>query len=535
MKITNLNYDQVDQFSDRDKAYVNEDPNLRNFFLHEVNIDQFKQVIELKKKQSINRTVLADSIENRYHGIETSSAVKQNIELIREANTYTITTAHQPSLLTGPLYFIYKICSTINLCRQLSETYKSFNFVPVFVSGGEDHDWEEINHFKLYNRKISWERPHNGEPVGSLNLDGFDQVLSQLEDILRDGSDSSKLLNSLKEYSANSPSYGDFVLKMVNHIFGDYGLVFVNMNDKSLKSLFREQIKNEIFENTSKPLVEKQQAKLEDLGFKSQAYTREINFFFFHEDGRRLRIEQEGELFKVLDSSLSFTAEEMEQLINESPERFSPNVIIRPLYQEYILPNLAYIGGGGEIAYWLERKLQFEAFSIPFPMLIRRNSVLLLDHTSKKMLRQLDFQFENTLKKKHIVVNEFLLTQAGDEFSMEDHKKELEAVFSKIKDQTESLDKSLVGRVESEKVKAFKSIDAIESKLKKVIKQRSETNLGKIDKLYNRLTPDNSLQERKNNILEYLDNYDISLIDHLVNELNPLEKFYKILDLTSME
>jgi len=532
MKITNLSFEKVNQFSDRDKAYQSNDQRLRNFYKYTPSIEAFPDVIKQKSNQEIDRGLLADTIRSTYGSMKISQKLDQNIALLREPNTFTITTAHQPSLLTGPLYYTFKICSVLNLCIQLNEKYPEYNFIPVFVSGGEDHDFEEINHFKLYNKTINWHLDHNSEPTGRLALDNFDAVFTEMDQSLRSESAARTILEKAIAFKASSKTYSVFVQELVNLLFGEFGLVFINMDQKAYKGSFKSFISKEILESKSKPLVVDQQTKLEEAGFPPQAHVREINFFYFTDDGQRRRVEKTGNDFNIVDTDLKFTESEMKSLINEQPERFSPNVVMRPIYQEYILPNLAYIGGGGELAYWLERKTQFEAFNIPYPMLIRRNSAMLVDHSSKKVLGKLGLKINDVFKSKNDLVNLFLNENSGDEFSLSNAETQIDKVFKEISEKFDELDKSLVPRVEAEKVKTLKTIAGLESRLKKVIKQRSENDLAKIEKLYGRLMPSNNLQERQRNILDYLDQYDLTLISDLIKVLDPMDKHFKIIDLT---
>ena len=529
MKITRIPFDQVKQFSSRDIAYQNESSELKPFYKYKVDVSSFEHVIEAKKSHPINRSILVDGLMSQYQGIPDFENVHQNIELLKKDNTFTIVTAHQPSLLTGPLYYIYKICSTIHLCKTLKEAYPNYQFVPTFVSGGEDHDFEEINHLNIYNKTITWLTTHTNQPTGRMPINGLDHVLKKLRTILRNDSDAQKLIDNCSEFEKSSSNYGSFMFKLVHHLFGKFGLVFINMDQSFYKKAFTPLIKQEIIGSKSKQYVRAEQEKLSTAGFKPQAFVRDINFFYITEEGSRKRIEKSDDKYKIVDSTLSFSEQEMIDLIEQYPERFSPNVIMRPIYQEFILPNLAYIGGGGELAYWMERITQFDAFQIPFPMLIRRNSVLILDHGTQRNMQKTGFQLADAFEDQHIVVNQFLKNQAGDQFSLEEYANKLSDIFLQISERTRHIDQTLVGKVEAEKTKLLKSIDQIEARLKKHTKQKSESEINRISKIFESIRPENSLQERKTNILEFLDKYDRSLIDNLVSLLNPLEKEFIVI------
>ena len=164
---------------------------------------------------------------------------------------------------------------------------------------------------------------------------------------------------------------------LVNALFGQYGLVIIDADDHRLKQQFAHIIEQDIIEQNSFKNISATNEQLEKLGVHIQVNPREINFFYLM-DGLRERIVFEDELYKVLNTEISFSKEELQKEISNYPERFSPNVVMRPLYQEYILPNIAYVGGGAEVVYWLELKSNFEHYKVDFPILILRNSGLVI-------------------------------------------------------------------------------------------------------------------------------------------------------------
>jgi len=163
---------------------------------------------------------------------------------------------------------------------------------------------------------------------------------------------------------------------LANALFGDYGLVIVDANDKALKQLFVPHLEKELIEQVAFKNVNETNKTITALGLNSQVNPRAINLFYISKN-LRARIIYEDSVFKVLNTDIAWTKNDLLKHLNESPECFSPNVILRPLYQEVILPNLCYIGGGGELAYWFQLKSNFETNAVPFPILLLRNSVLI--------------------------------------------------------------------------------------------------------------------------------------------------------------
>ena len=402
--VEKIGYDQVPQLSKRDLAYIQEVEELRPFFKYSPTLENFEKVISDKEKEKINRELLFEVLTAQYAKLNTENQVGKNMESLRLPNTYTVVTAHQPSLFFGPLYYVLKILSTVNLAEQLRAKYPKHNFVPVFVTGGEDHDFEEVQKTEIFGKPIVWENEESGS-VGAMNTDKI--PLAELKSLLGDSPNAQEIFAIIEKAHTQNNRYSDAVIEMVHSLFGKYGLVVLNMNEPKLKAAFSPIIEDELLHQSSQQFVSKSIEALESTGLSAQASPREINLFYL-KDQMRERIVFEDGVFKVLNTDITFSERKIKEEVQNHPERFSPNVILRPIYQEKILPNLAYIGGGGEIAYWLERQTQFEHYGINFPMLIRRNSALWLDKNSIKKLDKLGYQISDFFSDEHSLIKSFV-------------------------------------------------------------------------------------------------------------------------------
>ena len=517
---------QVRQFSEKDKAYMLQEERLKPFWKYPMDINAFDAIIENRKQHKVDRNLLLDVLSQQYNQL--GYTFDNPIDLLDE-NTFTITTAHQPSLMTGPLYFIYKAVSAIKLTRSLKEKYPSYNFAPVFVIGGEDHDFEEINHFKLFGKTLTWDNQNQVGACGRMKLNGIEDVLSQLDEILGDSDQARKLYSILVHaFSDSTLSYGQATQRLTLELFKDTELLVLSMDNKAFKKAFSTIIRREILENFSKPLVEKTIDALAGVGLKMQAYPRSINLFYLSEEGRN-RIERKEDKYIVVNTDLIFTEAELLQELEENPESFSPNVVLRPLYQEYILPNLAYVGGGGEIAYWLERKSQFEAAGIPFPMLVRRDSVLYIDANTKNKWSKLGLQVEDWFKDTETLKKEFVQANSKNEISLESELETFNSIIESIAEKTELIDKSLVGRIEAEGSKMRKSLEGMEKRIQKTEKQKFSQSISQIEKLKERLFPNDGLQERTDNFMGLYLKHGDDLIPMLLDAQNPMDVGLKII------
>ncbi len=527
MQITKIPFSDIPQFSQKDKDYALEADYLRPFFKYGVKIESFPNIIQAKEKKFTNRTALVQALEIQYKGIETSASVKDNIAALQHKNTFTITTAHQPSLFTGPLYYIYKIISVIHLSRELNKKYKNYHFVPTFVSGAEDHDFEEINHAAIFGKTYQWQQQQQGA-TGTMSIEGLSPVLEALLEVLGEGEYAMELKSILNTAYRGTHNYGKAAFLLANALFQKYGLVVLDMNTPILKKEFIPYMIDELKNGVSKSIVPKTQKALEENGFAKQTHVRDINLFYLYNQQRN-RIEKKGEFYHVLNTDLTFSESDMMELVETHPERFSPNVVMRPIYQELILPNLAYVGGGGEIAYWLERKEQFEYWDLPFPMLIRRNSVLWISKADAKKMDKLKLSIKDLFAPTDSLIKKHVSAKADNPLELNREKEEITAIYQTIKDKALKIDQGLGQLILAEQSKQLKAISNLEARLHKAEKQKHEVAINQISKLKEKLFPKNGLQERHDNFIPFYLKYGSAYFDLLLEQLDPLQKGFIII------
>lgn len=527
MEIHKINFEEVRPFTRRDVIYRNHPENFSAFFNYLPDLSGFAKAIEDRKRYAIDRKLLQSVLYKHYDGHEMSELQTQHLTALSEENTFTVVTAHQPSLLTGPLYYIYKIFSAINLAEQLKVSFPSYHFVPIFISGSEDHDFEEINHLHLFQRKIVWQNEGKG-PVGRLTLDGLPTVIEEVKSLFGTSPFSVELASMLDTALEGSNQYNDFVFKLLNQLFGRYGLIVLNMDDVALKDHFKGVMKQELLDHPSAELIRESQDRWQGMGYHSQAHAREINLFYM-ENGVRERVVLNGEHFEINNTQLKFSREEIIQLLEQQPEKFSPNVVIRPLYEEFILPNLAYIGGGGELAYWLERKTQFEHFGIFFPVLVRRDSMLWISNAQCQTLNKHDMAWQDLFLEESLLVDKYIHKATSFDISLEEEAGSIAHIFQLIASKAAGADKTLASFVEAEKVKVTKSVEHIEQRIKRAIKKNEETAINQLTNLKNKLFPGGGLQERHDNFMQYYLTLGPNFFDTLKKEANPLQPGFTVI------
>jgi bacillithiol biosynthesis cysteine-adding enzyme BshC len=517
--LTKLMMDYLDEKSDL-KPFYNQFPNIKNF----------KKQIE-EKKNNFNgngkRKILVSELEKQYVNFDMSDATSNNIKLLNDSKTYTITTGHQLNLFTGPLYFLYKIVSTINLCKQLKKEFPEHNFVPIYWMATEDHDFEEINYFNYKEKVFRWNRESFG-PVGRVSTEGLDKVFDLFSEEIGTSSNANYLKSLFENAYIKHSNLANATRFLANELFKNEGLVIIDGDSIELKKLLIPFAKKELLEQTSFKKVTETNELLKD--YNIQVNPREINLFYI-EDNLRERIVFENGIYKVNNTSILFSESEILSEVEIHPEKFSPNVILRPLYQEVILPNLCYIGGGGEIAYWLELKSNFEENNVTFPMLLLRNSVLLATRKQSEKADKSNLFWSDLFSKQRTLLD--VKTKELSQFKIDfsEQKEHLKKQFENLHSIANQTEKSFTGAVKAQEIKQIKGLENLEKRLLKAEKRMHKEKLDRIVALQNDLFPNQSLQERKANFSEFYLEFGNTLIDELLTKLNPLSQEFKIITL----
>ena len=516
-----LNYRDTGFFSNLICDYLDQKNELKDFYHRFPTLENFRDQINDKASFPVpNRNVLVKQLKTQYSKIESADATLANIEALKNSKTFTVTTGHQLNLFTGPLYFLYKIVSTIKLCRKLGEAYEDYKFVPVYWMASEDHDFDEINYINLYGGRLRWDREASG-PVGRFKTDGVGELIDELQEHLGPGTFATEFCELLKEAYVKHKSLAEATRLVVHKLFGKYGLVIVDGDDAELKGLMNPYFMGELLESQSHPIVEETTEKLEEQYFQ-QVHPREINLFYIL-DGLRERIEKRGDRWFVLNTDLEFSRDQILDELNKHPERFSPNVILRPLYQEVILPNLAYIGGAGELAYWFQLKGMFQSFGVPFPMLVLRNSALWVPAKGQKKLDDLGLKVEELFQPMHNLKKQFVKEHAPVDVELTPFEQKLTKIFDELEDIANLTDKSMLGAVNAQRQKQLNGLDNLRKKLIRAEKRRQDTEMEKLERVYYSLFPKGGLQERHDNLSVYYAEHGMAFIDRLFECLDPLD------------
>lgn len=479
--------------------------------------DNFAEQIRLKQnsfKQS-QREIISKAFTDQLSELQLSAKQKENIESLKSANTFTITTGHQLNLFSGPVFFVYKILQTIKTCTNLKEKFPDFNFVPVYWMASEDHDFAEINHFKTENNYYELNEKSGGA-VGRIKInDTF--FISEFEKEFKDSIFGTELILMLKEaYKAGNTLTGAIQI-FVNRLFSEFGLLILDGDSRALKNQIKDIFKDELLHfSLHKTSKDKVDFLTEKYG-KVQVNPREINLFYLRET--RDRIDFDGENYIIVDTDKKFTKEEILEELENFPERFSPNALMRPVYQESILPNLAYIGGNAEIMYWLELKDYFSKITIPFPILIPRNSMLFIKEKTLGKIEKLDLKIEDFFQNFTQITNAKILDNNLVLESLNSQENEIANNFSQLKSLAETTEKSFGNMVKAEEVRQLRSFKRLKKRLLHAEKIKQNELLERLETLFLDVHPAKTWQERIFNFSVFFADFGYSWLETIAEEM----------------
>lgn len=505
--------------------YINHEDYLKDNIVDFPSIKNAKTFIDRKKSDftAKQRSILVNQLNEQYAscGITPPTLVR----LLENENTFTITTGHQLSLFGGPQFFIHKIVSTIKMAATLKKEYPDYNFVPVFWMATEDHDYDEINQLNLFGRNISSEKTATG-PLGRISCANFETPLNEVKLMLGQSLEVTRLVDILTT-AMQQKNWARATRYWVHHFFKDHPIVILDGDDKVLKKQFIPLVEKELHSAPYKQ-IENTSKQLESQGYKTQISPREINLFYI-EDNLRERILKKGDSYQVLNTEIQFSLKKLEEEFHNHPEKFSPNVALRPVYQETILPNIAYIGGPGETAYWLQLKNYFKAFETPFPMVVLRDFFIWLSEKNLDQLKKNNINFTELFSTKDELRKKLALQFTSHELDFKEEEQLIENLKKELLLKVNAIDQSLDGMVNAEMKNISKLIDKLEKKLIKAIKQKEEVNINRILKIQQKLLPNGVLNERTESFIPFYITEKENYLTQLINASNCTEATLKVI------
>lgn len=522
-----ISYKETNSFSGLVIDYLSADPLLKDFYQHPPALNGIIEAIEERKKFSVNRNLLVQELKRRYEELDLPEKLCCNLDALLNENCFTVCTAHQPNIFTGHLYFVYKIIHAVKLADELNAALSAYHFVPVYYMGSEDADLGELGEIQVNGKKYTWNTAQTGA-VGRMQIDKeFLALIDGLDAQLAVEKHGKEIIAALRKFYSAGKTIEQATFEFVHYLFGEYGLVILLPDTAAWKVSFAPVIQKELREQFSKKAVNETLASF-PAAYKVQVEGRNINLFYL-KDNTRERIEKKGDDFVVANNSVKFSEEEILKELELHPERFSPNVILRPLLQETVLPNVAFIGGGGEIAYWLELKKVFESCGVPFPVLILRNSFMVISQETAERIAKLGFKQNDFFKSSQQLLNEIVARRSKHKLNLEQEKAAINAAYQQVSNDATAIDITLQKHVTSLQKKALHRMEELEKKMLRAEKKKFEAEQRQLQKTREQLFPGGTLQERVNNLLPYYAVYGKEFISSVYQASSGLDQQFTLL------
>ncbi len=499
------------------------------FFAFSPGSEGVQQAITSRETFPVNRQLLVNVLNAQYSGLEQSEKLAANIVLLAEGTTFTVTTAHQPNLMTGYLYFVYKILHAIKLADELTSQYPGKNFVPVYYMGSEDADLDELGTFRFRAERYRWDGAGQQGAVGRMETESLKPLLNQIFRLFGPpGKTCDELREMIEKAYAGHKTIGAATRYLVNALFGRFGLVVLDPDDAALKTAFIPVMEDELLNGVAHGLITSQTALLNE-NYQAQMFPRPINLFYLSHQLRE-RIEKQGDRWQVLNTGISFTKEALLDELHAHPERFSPNVALRPVFQETILPDVAFISGGAEVAYWLQLLPVFRQYDVFYPQVLLRQSVLWVTAEMARLRGAAGLDVRELFKPLQELMNNYVSGHSSNTLTLDAESAKMEQLMEVFTAKAIAVDATLAGAAGAATEKMRKQVAALQKKMFRAEKRKMNVQLERISRLWYGIHPNGSLQERTDNFLEYYLAYGPRFFDVILDAIRPQEAKFLVIE-----
>lgn len=522
----NLFLDYLYEFENVAGFYANDFRNKENY------LKIFKSVTDNRRNLSPE---ISELLTRQYSQLNPSSLTQQNIKKLSDKKTLAIVTGQQLGIVGGPLYTFYKIITAIKLSRFLTERYDDYNFVPVFWLEADDHDFNEVRSVKIIDEgnslinigyKEEIEEDDLKQSVGLINLDSsINDFFDKLNNSLKETEFKPVIFDRLKDFYKEGKSFKEAFRDLVFNYFDEYGLLIFDPQDDEVKKLLKPIFKKEItdFRIHTEQLVQVS-ATLEEL-YHAQVKVKPVNLFLRVDEGR-YSIEPVENEYRLRRKRKSFTQEQLLELVENEPDKFSPNVLLRPICQDFLFPTAFYIAGPSEISYFAQIKPLYELYNIVQPIIYPRSSATILENSIANSLEKYSVEIDDifidveSIKKK--IVNTVEESSVDEMFA--GIANQIEATFDQLKENLLDLDKTIADSSNRYRDKILSTIAELKSKAEKAQLKKYEVTLRQIDRAAVHLFPNSNLQEREINFLYFANKYGEEFLRKVFDELQ-INKF----------
>ncbi|MBD3184088.1 bacillithiol biosynthesis cysteine-adding enzyme BshC [Candidatus Poribacteria bacterium] len=509
--------------------YVNNYNAVKDFypphFSHE---PSWLEIIESTKEKDCKK--LAEILRRQNQNMGSGQAVMDNIDRLIEGKTFAVITGQQAGILTGPLYTIYKAMTAVKLAQSLENKHDA-DFIPVFWIETNDNDMEEVNHLNLLDSDSNLIKmeytPEDYKPGCSMKdviLDNdFKDFIDNLKDEFPDTDFRNKVFGLIEESYKPSRNLGDAFGRMMAGLLGDYGLVLFDPSDKEAKELMSPVFRREI-ENPLKctEIINSAGEKLNGMGYESQVEkSDDSTCLFIENEGIREKLLYRNSVFVMENKDESLTMLELLEILDSQPWRFSPNVALRPVTQDFIFPTAAYVAGPGEISYFAQLRGIYDFNGVVMPVIYPRSSFTLVETKVERVLNKNDLSLKDLETPYEKLFSELSKDMASDELKekLSASRNKIEDILGELSSELADFDPNMKNIVNSVTKKIDHQINVMEQKLYQIQRSRNDILRNQIKRACMNIYPDGKPQGRVFNIVQYLVLYGLGLIDDIMENI----------------
>jgi bacillithiol biosynthesis cysteine-adding enzyme BshC len=509
-------FDRLPGFPDLFRRYAAGDEAALRFFAHDPwDASARAEVARAAADLDRDRTTLADVLaeQNAGWGNE-DAAVRSSIDALRSPDGVAVVTGQQLGLFGGPLYTVYKAVTAVQLARQMAEE-TGRAVVPVFWLAGEDHDFDEVRATVVLSGndpvRVALPEDDARTPVGRRELgDDVAGAVDALAEALRETEFSPELMEAVRAAYRPGATMRDAFARLMRHLFAGSGLVFCSPDDARLKRLVADVFRHEIEHHEE--TLERLTATSDDLdaaGFHRQVTPLPVNLFLMEDEGRFTVDPAEGGGFELRGLDRSYSKDELLALLDAEPERFSPNVVLRPILEDRLLPTAAYVAGPGEASYYAQLRGVYDLFDVPMPVVYPRASVTLVESKVQNVLDQYDLSVDDfggdieTLLRRLVIE----LSEHDVEGAFGDATRQLHETVNALKSVAADVDATLGKSADALRAALQNELAGLRDRVVRAEKRNHEVVRERLGKAAAGLYPTGTLQERLLSPLYVLNKY----------------------------
>jgi bacillithiol biosynthesis cysteine-adding enzyme BshC len=534
LRVESLPFDQIPHQTRLFLDYVRDPLTLRQFYPSAVRYhhELAERVPEVLAAYRVDRNRVCDALEAMNRRWGAGQATLDNLQLLREPDCIAVVSGQQAGLFTGPLYTIYKALSAVKLagCLRQRET----KAVPVFWMAAEDHDFAEVakaefigRDCQLKNVEVTNALHREGEPVGQVVTDdSIDAVVDQLFELLPNSEFADDMKALVKGAWGPGRGYVESFATMMTALLGRYGLIFLDPLDPELKKL-AAPLYSEAAQRAPEiaSALEKRSSELENAGYHAQVLATANSFpLFLHDElGRRHAVARvENGKYKAKEIDEEYTAEELAKLAQEQPQRFSPNVTLRAVIQDYLLPTIAYYGGAAEIAYFAQTAEVYRVLERPATPILPRSSLTMIERHTGRVLERYGLTLKDFFEGLEPVIKRVVEEVLGaDTAKLFAHSEEnINHELDRLRQELESIDPTLAGALDTGRKKINYQLDGLRQRFVRAQMSRDQAAHRQLQRAFDQLYPNKDLQERHINVTSLLARHGTYVIEWIFNAIN---------------